>query len=641
MDFFASQEKARRKSFILLIYYFIAIILIVAFFNFIALAVVSWFGRSYGNTQIIIVTLVTLCVVIGFSLKRYFALREGGGIALAEMLGAYEVGLVTDNPVERKLRNITEEMAIASGTPMPALYVLERERGINAFVAGYTPNDMVLVITRGALEQLTRRQLQCVTAHEFSHIFHGDTRINLFLMALLAGITVVGETGRNMMESAGRGALQQVKREKEERHGFHIFPFLLGAVIAAIGYIGVLLARIIKSAISRQREFLADAAAVQFTRDRDGMTMALNKINQSAKGTGLLNRYAEEVSHLCFMPPLYNAWGRLLAAHPPTEERIIAIDKLFFTKQRAAEREQEESGTLPEEEAVLAPPRKHEFGGVPLVDPALATLGVTAAVAASIGNPTPQHLRYARSLQRSLPLEVIDAVHKPQTAPLVIYALLLGKNRITLQNGGKLLAQQIGKESVLHADNLRKLLQKNLLRLRLPLLDLAMPALKKIPPEACREFFANVDLLVKADGKVSLFEYAVEVLLTTQLEKRAKSTGKTLTGLAGLEKELGLLISLVVQTAGYEDKDTLYERSMRAFMPQPPPRPDKSLHTPAQLGNALNKLAKLAPALKKELIHVCVNCIMADNQVVPEEMEVLRIVAETLECPMPPIPRPV
>ena len=632
MDFFTRQEQARRKSFFLILLYLAAVAAITAFFNLVALAVARLFGFGHlSDTGVFIVSAVVLGAIAWGTLRRYLQLREGG-VALAELLGAREIEFATDNADERKLRNVTEEMAIASGTPMPALYLLERERGINAFVAGYRPGDTVLVVTRGALENLGRDELQGVIAHEFSHIFYGDMRINLYLMALLSGITVIGESGSNLMERSGRQALSQVGTVPKDRiHGFHLYPILVGGALAILGYIGVFCARLIKAAISRQRELLADAAAVQFTRERSGLATALYKIQTYPRGTWLGSRYAEEVSHLCFVPSLYHlfTFGRLLATHPPTEQRIRAIDKYFFIKLRAAERDgKADPGIAP----------THAVTMVPDIDPALAVLGLSAAAVSSIGNPGPAHLRYARKMQKDIDDEVLDAIHSPHAAAEVVYALLLSKNRATLEAGGVLLKQHLEDAALGRIEQYRALLKKDLVKVRLPLLDLALPALKKLTPVQRENFLKLTRGLIEADGKTGLFEYAVQVLLDKHLLRKAHGgRGRQLHQFAGVRAELGLLLALVARTSGGDTVEIrqLYAATFKRLDDGPLPSVEKTGLD--ALEHALQRLDRLSAMLKKKLIQACADCILADQKVEPAEFEVLRIVCEALDCPMPPL----
>ncbi|TNF38915.1 MAG: protease, partial [Gammaproteobacteria bacterium] len=312
MDFFQHQDRARRKTTLLILYFVIAVVLIIAAVNLVFYLFVAYFANaqyssiemsrewSAGNA-LLTISLITLLVIISGSLFRFVSLM-GGGHAVAEMAGARFVNPDTDDINEKKFINVVEEMAIASGTPVPVLYVMDNEPGINAFVAGYQPTECVMVVTAGALEQLNRDQLQAVVAHEYSHILNGDMRINVRLMAILAGILLIGKLGELLMRSSGN------RRGKGSGGGV-----MLGLGLFVIGYIGLFFGRLIKAAISRQREFLADASSVQFTRNPRAMAGALFRIRESMAGTYLSNDHAEDMSHMCFAQTMKISFQRLLA----------------------------------------------------------------------------------------------------------------------------------------------------------------------------------------------------------------------------------------------------------------------------------------------------------------------------------------
>ena len=213
-------------------------------------------------------------------------------------------------------------MAIASGMPVPDIYVLEQESGINAFAAGYTPGDAAIAVTRGTLELLDREELQGVIGHEFSHILNGDMRLNIRLMGVLFGIMVLGLIGRMILRSGHHASIVSSRRGRGAPA-----VLIIGLGLAILGGIGVFVARAIKASISRQREFLADASAVQFTRQTDGLASALKKIGGYEEGSHLQAADPEEVSHM-----LFGTGSRLsgmFATHPPLTERIQALDPHF------------------------------------------------------------------------------------------------------------------------------------------------------------------------------------------------------------------------------------------------------------------------------------------------------------------------
>ena len=255
-------------------------------------------------------TLVTVGVIFGVSTAKVVMLRAGGGAAVAGMMGARRLEPATRDPLERRLLNVVEEMAIAAGARVPAVYVMDEEKGINAFAAGYDVSSSIIAVTRGTLETLTRDELQGVIGHEFSHIVNGDMSLNIRMIGILAGIVFLGTIGGFVM------------RNTEGRSKEAGTLFFVGLAVYVVGYIGLFFARLIKASISRQREYLADAAGVQFTRTPDGLAGALDQIRAS---TSLVaTRHAEDVSHLFFVPgvkmALENVFARTLRS--TSDQRI-------------------------------------------------------------------------------------------------------------------------------------------------------------------------------------------------------------------------------------------------------------------------------------------------------------------------------
>ncbi|HVE16916.1 MAG TPA: M48 family metallopeptidase, partial [Chthoniobacterales bacterium] len=323
MDFFESQARAHRKTKWLIVYFVLAVLGIIVTLHVAAAfafrePLTDW--RMLGMISGGVIVVVTLG-----SLYRIAELSQGGGV-VAQMLGGRQLAPHPTDLREQQLRNVVEEMALASGVPVPDIYVLDEEQAINAFAAGNTPGDAVVAVTRGTLEQLNRDQLQGVIAHEFSHILNGDMRLNVRLIGVLTGILLLAMIGRIVFEISARtgGSV----RSSDNKNGNAQLPlFLIGAGIWLIGSIGVFFAKLIKAAVSRQREFLADASAVQFTRNPDGIAGALYKIGQA--GSKLESPRADEASHMFFGNGLGESFMGLFATHPPIVERIQAIDPSF------------------------------------------------------------------------------------------------------------------------------------------------------------------------------------------------------------------------------------------------------------------------------------------------------------------------
>ena len=283
MDFFASQDDARKKTGLLLFYFGLAVLSII-----IAVYIAFAFFFAYQGSRasqfsfysiwdpelFVTVAGVTILIVICGSLYKISILKSGGA-GVAEMLGGKLIPASTQDFLEKRLLNIVEEMAIASGVPVPPVYLLENEQGINAFAAGFTPDDAVIGVTRGSLETLNREELQGVIAHEFSHILNGDMWLDLKLVGFLHGILLIALIGRSILRGSSRS------RNSKNSGGFVLF----GLVLLVLGYLGVLFGKLIKSGVSRQREYLADASAVQFTRNPHGLAGALKKIGGLAAGS--------------------------------------------------------------------------------------------------------------------------------------------------------------------------------------------------------------------------------------------------------------------------------------------------------------------------------------------------------------------
>ena len=261
----------------------------------------------------------TLALIVVASFFHIVRLREGGE-AVARMVGATRVSPDTRDLLERRLLNVVEEMAIASGMRVPAVYVMQDEQGINAFAAGYEVSNSIVAVTRGTLQALNRDELQGVIGHEFSHIVNGDMGLNVRMMGVLGGILFIGAIGEFLMRSTGRS-----RSSKDSGSGG---IFLFGLALFLIGYIGVFFARLIKAAVSRQREFLADAASVQFTRNPAGIAGALDQIRASSAGTLVMNRYSEDMSHMFFGQSVKMRLSGLFDTHPPLDERIQALREL-------------------------------------------------------------------------------------------------------------------------------------------------------------------------------------------------------------------------------------------------------------------------------------------------------------------------
>jgi Zn-dependent protease with chaperone function len=609
----------------------LAVCAIVAAVDVLALGVMA---TQHGNPLVAIVlgTVGSVAVVGCASLFRIASLRTGGA-AVAHGFNATPVPEDTTDLNLRRLRNVVEEVAIASGVPVPQLFVLDDESSINAFAAGYAPADAAIAVTRGALNRLNRDELQGVVAHEFSHLLNGDMRLNIRLMGLLFGILVLSLIGRKILING---------RFSRSKDAAPVMLVALGLVV--IGYVGMFFGRLIKAGLSRQREYLADASAVQFTRQAQGLSGALKKIAGLPEGSKLGNSDAEEVSHMLFGQGL--KLSSMMATHPPLLERIRALDPSFKPEsmQEFHLRWQREPPVGMDEDARLG------LGGGRL---AALPLGGTSvllsppAVIAQVGTPQADDYRRAAGINDNIPEVLQDAVrHQADVVPM-LYGLLHsppGAPRDAQQHELRARTDlRTAEQSLDYAERMEDLNPM----LRLPLAALAFPQLRRRPRAELRTFMDNVYALVHADGEVSLFEYCLGRLLRTQVAEaidpsRARTGGSRRLGSAQLTQAAVTLLAVLAQ-AGH-DSPADAQRAYLAGLARLYPRLNSPYSPPrdryAALDEVWPKLDELEPMGKELLIEGLVAAISHDGRVSVAESELLRTVCASLHCPLPPMLEP-
>ncbi|HVU87706.1 MAG TPA: M48 family metallopeptidase [Pirellulales bacterium] len=647
MDFFEHQEQARRRTGLLVVYFVLAVIsIIVAVY----LAVVAVFVGTQGDAGDALwqpevlgpVAGGTLLVIVVGSLYKMADLARGGEV-VARSLGGRPVLANTTELRERVLLNVVEEMAIASGTPVPPVFLLDHESAINAFAAGTTPQNAVIGVTRGTIETLKRDELQGVIAHEFSHILNGDMRLNLRLMGLLNGILLIAMIGYVLMRSGSTYTIG-FSRSSGERKGGNPLP-LLGLLLYIIGYIGVFFGHLIKSAVSRQREYLADASAVQFTRLPDGIVGALKKIGGLVQGSRLTTPQAEEASHMYFGNGLAAPFLELLATHPPLAERIRRIDPSFDGKYPAVELVEYSAADVVDPQRFAAQRERPAAVHAQAAAGAQSFAFQPAAAVAHVGAPRIEHLDYAAALVASLPAELVDNVRDPLGAVATVYALLLDDRRAEIREKQlAYLATQADPRA--NQETLRIAPAVGLVKpeAKLPLVSMVLPALKRLSPAQLTAFRNDVVFLTRADNTINLFEYAVHRLVLKRLLPRleeAPQARQKYTSLAQVLPACRALLS-TLSYAGTRD-DALAARSFAAGAEKLGATPvPLELLPRAECGlvafdRALDTLAGTAPALKKSVLEACAACIGADAQVSVEEGELLRVISDAFACPMPPL----
>lgn len=649
MNFFERQEEARRSTRRLVGLFVLAVALIVVVVYLAVAAVSLWIKDIevdlWSLTAFGWIAAATLTVIVAGSLYKIAALR-GGGQTVGRMLGGRPVQPNTRDFKERRLLNVVEEMALASGMAVPSVFVLDEEKGINAFAAGFGPADTVIGVTRGCLDLLSRDELQGVVAHEFSHALNGDMRLNLRLMGLLHGILVIAMIGYWLLRSQSRSG--------REKKGGGAAPFLLGLAFMAIGSIGVFFGRLIKSAVSRQREFLGDAAAVQFTRNPPSIAGALKKIGGLPAGSRIANSHAEEASHLFFGNGLGKGSGltarldNLLATHPPLAERIKRIEPGFDgrlpevdaeatakAQQRAAE-EEDRGGFVPALAAVAARPADGP--------PAPRSVDLhPELIAGSIGTIDQAHIAHAASFMAGLPPLLRDTVREPSGACAIVFGVLLDRDvavrRVQL---GELRGAVDG---AMYAETVKiqAALDQCPTEARLPLIDLALPALRRLSEAQHRAFRSAVERLIAADAKLSLFEFTLQRVLLRHLEPHfhpAPPPPVAYGSLRAVSRQASLLLSILAH-AGQAQPQRAAPAFARGAEHLGATRVVASFLPLDQCGladvdRALGELAKASPAIKLKLLESCAATIAFDRRVTIQEGELLRAIADSLDCPMPP-----
>ncbi|MGD2054708.1 MAG: M48 family metallopeptidase [Gammaproteobacteria bacterium] len=638
MNFFKSQDEARRNSGRLVALFLLAIVSLIIMTNLLVMLVFGYFSveqaGSIGLHQfmqlidwhvfLIIGAAVTVVILLG-SAYKILAL-SGGGARIAEMLDAELVVNGSADLRRQRLLNVVEEMAIASGTPVPPVYLLDEE-GINAFAAGYKPGDAIIGVTRGAIEKLNREQLQGVIAHEFSHILNGDMKLNIRLIGLLHGILLIGMIGYYILRSTSHS------RRSKDSGGAAI----LGLGLVIIGYAGTFFGNLIKAAVSRQREYLADASAVQFTRNPDGIAGALKRIGGDAVGSIIENPAGVQISHALFSEGIKTWLGSLYATHPPLAKRIYSVQPEWdgeFDYSKPAETEP----------GAEEPPRMQQPSGEKqaLSMAAIATAMTSGAIADLTGQPTPSRLDYAHHLINDLPPEFVSAVNDPYAARAVIYYLLLDKDK-NIHND-QLQHLKSAADTGVYEETMKLLLAGYELKkeYRLPLVDMALATLHQLSAKQYRLFRENLDRMIEIDKKISLFEWSIRKIVFHHLDPVfAMKPGTTRQNLqlAQAKPACALLLSVLIYSGtqqGINDSD-VFSRAIEELGMDGISLLPKNAIGLDKLNSALDRLAQLKPLEKPRLLKACAITITADQQITSDEVEIYRAISAIIDCPVPPL----
>lgn len=642
MNFFDAQDQARRSSRRLVFAYIVATIAIVLGVTaIVGFALFSFGTNEYGHTpgefmrsQVSILAgtaLITALFIFGASLYKTSRLSAGGGRVAVDMGGTLVATDVRD-PLRRRLRNVVEEMAIASGVPVPEIYVLEEEQGINAFAAGFSSSDAAVAVTRGTLELLDRNELQGVIAHEFSHILNGDMKLNIRLMGVMFGIMALGLIGRLVVRGGYHASIVSSRRNRS-----HPAILAIGIGLVILGGIGVFFARIIKAGVSRQREFLADASAVQFTRQSDGIANALKKIGGYSEGSHISVVDPEEVSHMLFGSG--KSLSGMFATHPPLLERIQALDPNF--------RETDFPNVDPRRRQVETSRESQHaaFAGNSVTAVASGEASVLAeSIAATVGQPRHEHVEFARELRRSIPETLYDAAHSTELAYLLAIALVLDRSGKVTDRQFALIQEQMGQQRSQFVRRFYDELSTIGEEYRLPLLEITFPALKLRPSPELSYLVSLTTRLIEIDGEIELFEFCFYRVMKSNLGRAIDPAGKHGAKRVRRRDLQSAATNLLRILADYGHDNTAdrigaFKAGLTTLAAW---AHDEEFHssgelTVALLDSSLDTLLGLNSKGKDSLLHAVSATVAHDGKLTISEAELVRAVCATLDYPLPPI----
>ena len=622
MNFFQAQDTARRKTWQLALMFSAAVVTLILLTNVLVAIVFGWTGTQSGLTfeqtlanipadSWLWISLGVVGVIGVASLFKYLSLQAGGR-TIAEAMGGSLIHQSTQNHQQRRLLNVVEEMAIASGVSVPPVYLIP-EPSINAFAAGFGPDDAVIGINQGTLDQLDRAELQGVIAHEFSHILNGDTNINLRLIAILHGILFLGIIGFGLLRA---GAYSR-------KNGMPLLA--LGAGLLVIGYGGTFFGKLIKAAVSRQREFLADASAVQFTRDAGGIADALKKIGGLPDGSIMTSAAAEEASHMFFGASAKKFAGSLLSTHPPLADRIHAIEPSW-------------NGTFTRGSSSPLVSSDEVRSG--LAEGLVSGFASAEAIVAQVGAPSQVSLAVAQRLIADNDDSLTNAAHDPFEARALIYATLIDTNEDVARTQLALIETDAETGIAVHVIRLLEHTRGVDASHLLTLVEMSMPALKELSYQQYQRFTKNAGRLITADDRVDVFEWVLHRMLMKELYPHFEGPQNyhgRIGKMAKVADEAALLLAILASHGHTDPKaqEQAYQAGIAELDINLPYVPQAQFDY-QNLNDALAKLRKLRPLVKPALIQACAATVLADGSVSSTEGALLQGIAATLDCPLPP-----
>jgi Zn-dependent protease with chaperone function len=635
MNFFQHQDQARKNTKKLVFLFGIAVAAICTGIYFVFAAVMSTKepGMSLWQPDTFLTVCVGVILFVGLTSLMKMSSLSGGGSKVCEMMGGRLVSAAAKDANERRLLNLVEEMSIASGVPVPSVFVIDDE-SINAFAAGHSQDNAAIAVTTGCMNLLNRDELQGVIGHEFSHILNGDMRINIRLIGILHGILFIGLAGTWAMRMAAYSNMGRSRRSEGGQAALAMF--VIGFLLMILGFVGVFFGNIIKAGLSRQREFLADASAVQFTRNRDGISGALKKIHAHVNGSTVSHPKASEISHMYFANGLKSNFSGIFATHPPLEDRISRLEGAQFDG-RVEPQHLTDSGAPSTTPAAVA--------GLASGFSAASSISIDAeSVAEHVGDPSPEHVDYAATLITNVPADLQQAAHFPLDAVALVYIVLLDPVP-SVKNHQLECLEKEASQPVFDAVKRLERHSKDLdPRARLPLLEMAFPTLRQMTQGQYKEMMRVIEAMIRADGKLSLFEFALHKIIKKRLAatfERGHKERVRYKNIRSLSEDIATVLAGLA-FVGHPEKSVAqgaFSQGLKSFKPEEQSLigfKEREACTFGALSAALDRLAEASPSIKKQVIDACAHCALADAEVTLEEAELLRAFADSMGCPIPP-----
>ena len=620
MDFFEAQDQARKRTKWLLLWFVLAVVGVVVAVDLLLFFTI---GRGQAMEIILPASIGTAALILAASGYKSMQLN-GGGSVVAQELGGRLVMPGSSDFEEKRLLNIVEEMAIASGMPVPQVYLMDNEEGINAFAAGTEPSNAVIGVTRGCVQRLSRDELAGVVAHEFSHILNGDMRLNMRLMGMVFGLLVISVVGRGMVELL-RYQSYSSRRNNKEGNGLVMALFLVGIGLIVIGSLGVFFGRLIQAAVSRQREFLADASAVQFTRNADGIAGALKKIGGMQYGSKMATPKASEVSHMFFSDGGLFSFG--FTTHPPLEIRIKTL-----TESWNGEFVDTELKPVAQNHDRRRQEKKGPFDALP---------GMGSAVVGALselGGNDRRDVSVGKEIHGGLPEDLRNACYDREKAQALIFGLLLAEDDELLAGEVSFLKKSAGDDATSLALDWQGEVASLHSARKIALIDLAMPTLRGLSDLEYRRFLEVTQWLIESDTRVNLFEFMIQRVIERHLSSHFERRGFQkirYTRLSQLLKEANLLISTMCEI-GAENPTEVAEAYASATEGWGDEVSRVEMVDLGELHQVLEKFDAASPVVKKELLAACAKAASRDGDLTSREAELLRSVADSIGCPVPP-----